>query len=192
MVTTPTQTSGAAATAAASLEVRTTVLEDRQTEEQLKARAFNTQCAFETDFPSNLLNGSVYVLVSEADNPGQPARIIDSNEAWLVDVYWFLGGQASQLICGQWSVKIFMESMGKDNLDLEIPPNGVRVPTNPYGYYHIQFYIPPNYVKVEPNDGTPFEINVATALLTTTGRPTPVIGFCSLGTILFFLEGIEV
>ncbi len=192
MTTTPTQTSGAAASASAPLEVKTTVVEDRVTEKELKARAVSTRCEFETDFPSNLLRGSVYVLVSEADEPYQPTRIIDSNEAWLVDVYWFLTGQASQLICGEWSVKIFMESMGKDSLDLEIPPRGLRVPTNPYGYYHVQFYIPPNYVRVEANDGTPFEINVATALLTTTGRPSPIIGFCSLGTILFFSEGSEV
>jgi len=192
MVTTPTSSSGAGAPASASLEVKTTVLEDRQTEQQLQARGFTTRCEFETDFPSNLLSGVVYVVVSEADEPGQPTKIIDSNEAWLVDVYWFLGGQVSQLICGQWSVKIFMESMGKDDLDLEIPPNGYRLPTNPYGYYHVQFYIPPNYVRVERNDGTPFAINVATALLTTTGRPSPIIGFCSLDPILFFYEGIEV
>lgn len=192
MTTTPTQTPAAAAPAAASLEVKTTVLEDRQTEEQVKARGYTTQCAFETDFPPNLLSGAIYVVVSEADAPYQPAKIIDADEAWLVDVYWFLGGQVSQLICGQWSVKIFMESMGKDDLDLEIPANGLRVPTNPYGYYHVQFYIPPNYVKVEKNDGTPFEINVATALLTTAGRPSPIIGFCSLGTILFFTEAMEV
>jgi len=187
-----TTTESAAAPSGASLEVKSTVLEVRLTEEELKARAVYTQCTFETDFPSNLLSGSVYVRVSEADKPGQPARIIDSNEAWLVDVYWFLTGQAAQLICGQWRVKIFMESMGKDNLDLEIPPAGLRVPTNQYNFYHVQFYIPPNYVKVEPSDGTPFEINVVTALLANNGRPSPVIGYCSLGTILFFSEGIEV
>jgi hypothetical protein len=192
MVTTPASTSSTGAPAAASLEVKTTVFEDRQTEEEVKARGYNTRCDFETDFPPNLLSGVVYVVVSEADAPGQPAKIIDSNEAWLVDVYWFLGGQVSQLICGQWSVKIFMESMGKDDLDLEIPPTGYRLPTNPSGFYHVRFYIPPNYVKVEANDGTPFSINVATALLTTNGRPSPIIGFCSLDPILFFYEGIEV
>lgn len=192
MTTTPTQTSSAAAPAAASAGVQITVLEDQVTRNELKARALYTECAFETDIPPNLLWGAVYSLVSEADEPYQPARIIDSNEPWVVDLYWFLGGQLSQLICGQWSVKIFMESMGKDDLDLEIPPTGFRFPTNSSGFYHIRVYIPPNYVRVEANDGTPFEINVATALLTTAGRPSPVIGYCSLGTVLFFTEGLEV
>jgi hypothetical protein len=188
MTTTETTTSSAAVPS----EVQATVLEDRLTEQELMARAFNTRCAFETDFPSNLLAGSVYVLVSEAENPGQPARIIDSNEAWLVDVYWNLYGQAASLICGQWRVKIFMESLGRDTLDLEIPPLGRPVPTNPFNFYHVRFYIPPNYVRVEPTDGTPFEINVVTALIANNGRPSPIVGFCSLDPILFYYEGIEV
>jgi len=196
MTTTPTETSSAAPSASgsgpASAGIQITVLEDQVTREALAARALYTECAFETDIPPNLLWGTVFSLVSEADEPYRPARIIDSNEPWVVDLYWFLGGQLSQLICGQWSVKIFMESMGKDNLDLEIPPAGFHFPTNSSGFYHVRAYIPPNYVKVESNDGTPFEINVATALLTNAGRPSPVIGFCSVGTILFFTEGIEV
>ena len=105
--------------------VKTTLVEEKISEEELKARGFTSQCAFETDFPSNLLSGSMYVVVSEAEHAGRPARIIDSNEAWLVDVYWNLSGQAAPLIGGQWRVKIFMESLGKDSLDLEIPPFGL-------------------------------------------------------------------
>jgi hypothetical protein len=188
MTTTETSTS----TAVAASEVKTTVLTEEVTEKEVKARAVYSQCSFETDFPPNLVSGSIYVLVSEADNPNHPTRIIDSNEEWLIDVYWFLYGQAAQLIAGQWRVKIFMESLGGDKLDLEIPPNGVPVPTNPNNYYHVRFYIPPNYVKVERNDGTPFEINVVTALIANNGRPSPIIGFCSLDPILFFYEAIEI
>jgi hypothetical protein len=188
MTTTQTSTSNAAALN----ELKSTVLTEQVSEEEIKARGFYSQCAFETDFPPYLVSGGIYVLVSEADNPGQPAHIIDSNEGWLVDVYWFLYGQATQLICGQWRVKIFMESLGGDNLDLEIPPNGLPVPSNPNNYYHVQFYIPPNYVKVERNDGTPFVINVATALIANNGKPSPIIGFCSLDPILFFYEAIEI
>jgi len=188
MATTQTSTSSALATS----EVKATVFEEQLTEQELMTRAFNTRCAFETDFPSNLLSGNMYVLVSEAENPGQPARIIDSNEAWLVDVYWYLSGQAASLLCGQWRVKIFMESLGRDSLDLEIPPAGRPVPTNPFNFYHVQFYIPPNYVRVEPTDGTPFEINVVTALIANNRRPSSIVGFCSLDPILFYYEGIEV
>lgn len=187
-----TQTSSAAAPSMALADVKTNVLEDRLTEQELMAKAFNTRCPFETDFPSNLLSGNMYVLVSEADKPGQPARIIDSNEAWLVDVYWYLSGQAASLISGQWRVKIFMESLGRDNLDLEIPPLGRPVSMNLFNFYHVQFYIPPNYVRVEPIDGTPFEINVVTALIANNGRPSPIVGFCSLDPILFYYEAIEV
>ncbi|HYT36007.1 MAG TPA: hypothetical protein VEL49_02425 [Ktedonobacteraceae bacterium] len=192
MTTTQTSTSSAVAPSMAPSDVQATVLEDRLTEQELMAKAFNTRCAFETDFPSNLLSGNMYVLVSEADKPGQPARIIDSNEAWLVDVYWYLSGQAASLICGQWRVKIFMESLGRDILDLEIPPAGRPVPMNLFNFYHVQFYIPPNYVRVEPTDGTPFEINVVTALIANNGRPSPIVGFCSLDPILFYYEAIEV
>jgi hypothetical protein len=192
MTTTEASTSSAVAPSMAPSDLRSTVLEDRPTEQELMARAFNTRCAFETDFPANLLSGNMFVLVSEADKPGQPARIIDSNEAWLVDVYWYLTGQAAPLISGKWRVKIFMESLGRDILDLEIPPAGLLVPMNPFNFYHVRFYIPPNYVRVEPIDGTPFEINVVTALMANNGRPSPIVGFCSLDPILFYLEAIEV
>ena len=192
MTTTSSSTSSTAAPAAAALEVKMTLVEDQQTAEQLKARAFNTQCAFETDFPPNLLQGAVYVVVSEADQAGQPARIVDNNEPWLIDIYLFLGGPVAQLICGQWSLKVFMESMGKDGLDVEFPPNGFRFPTNSSGYYHIRGYFPGYYVKAEPYNGTPYQINVVSALLTNNGVPSPIIGFCSLDPILFFNEGIEI
>jgi hypothetical protein len=189
MATTETQMTEATQTSV----VKTTLVEEEISEEELRARGLTPQCAFETDFPSNLLSGSMYVVVSEAENAGRPARIIDSNEAWLVDVYWRLSGQAVPLISGKWRVKVFMESLGKDSLDIEIPPYGFPVPTNPFSsYYHVRFYIPGNYVKVEPTDGTPYEINVVTALLANNGRPSPIIGFCSLDPILFFYEAIEV
>jgi hypothetical protein len=192
MATTQTSTSSAVTPSMTPSEMNATVLEDRLTEQELMARAFNTQCAFETDFPSNLLSGNMFVLISEADKPGQPARIVDSNEAWLVDVYWYLTGQAAPLISGKWRLKIFMESLGRDILDLEIPPAGLPVPSNPFNFYHVRFYIPPNYVRVEPLDGTPFEINVVTALMANNGRTSPIVGFCSLDPILFYYEGIEV
>jgi hypothetical protein len=47
-------------------------------------------------------------------------------------------------------------------------------------------------VKVERNDGTPFVINVVTALIANNGKPSPIIGFCSLDPILFFYEAIEI
>lgn len=187
---TTTETSASQATALN--EVKTTVLEEKLTKEQMMASAFNSQCAFETDFPPDLLSGGIYVRVSEAENPYLPAHIIDSNEAWLVDVYWDLYGKAASLICGTWRLKVFMESLGADDLDLEIPPNGFPVPSNPYQFYHVQFYIPPNYVRVEKNDGTPFDINVVTALIANDRRPSSVIGYCSVGHVLFFYEGIEI
>jgi hypothetical protein len=188
-----TTTQTATPTATETSEVKTTVLKEELTEQELMAQGFTPLCAFETDFPSSLLSGGIYVRVSEAEHPGQAARIIDSNEAWLVDVYWNLSGQAAQLISGQWRVKIFMESLGRDTLDREIPPFGLPVSTNPFSsYYHVQFYIPPNYVRVEPIDGTPYEINVVTALLANNGRPSPIVGFCSLDPILFYYEAIEV
>lgn len=188
MTTTETSTT----TAAELSNVKVTVLEERLTKEEMLAQAYNSQCSFETDFPANLLSGSVYVRVSEAENPYVPAHIIDTNEPWLVDIYWALYGPVAQLICGQWRVKVFMESLGGDNLDLEIPSKGYPVPANPFQFYHLRLNIPANFVKVEPNDGTPFEINVVTALIANNGRPSPIIGFCDSGTVLFFEEGIEI
>ena len=190
MTTTPTQAPGAVAPTEASLQVQTTILEDQPTEEQLQARGFTTRCEFETDFPSNLLSGTMFVSVSEADEPFQTTQIIESNETWLIDLVWFLRGQVVPLISGrEWRVKIFMESLGRDSLDLEIP---LRVPTNPNHFYHVQLRVPPNFVRPEPFNGTPYEINVVTVLLANNGRTSPIIGFCSLDPILFFAEEIEV
>jgi len=112
------------------MEINVTIVEEL-TKQDLMTQAFNTQCSFETDFPPNLLSGSVYVRVSEAENPGVPAQIIDSNEGWLIDVYWNLYGQAAQLICGTWRLKVFMESLGRDDLDIALSAriSSLKTPT---------------------------------------------------------------
>src|SRR5690242_8398637 len=74
----------------------------------------------DTDLPSNFLQGYLYAIMSE-DKPPTPVStnvsVINSNEPWRVDLYWYLVGGLTNMITGKWAVRLFMESLGADDLD---------------------------------------------------------------------------
>jgi hypothetical protein len=164
--------------------------------------------SMETDLPANYLNAYIAAIMGETvPDPGSANKnIIDANEPWQVDVYWLLAGSLRHMICGKWCVKLFLESLGKDDLDLELENDGGLIELNPggSGLYHAHFTVKPDRVRVE-HCGTPFqpvatvtylsEYKVNPRLPDNDSRaylPGPIAGFVSFPITQFFREGIEV
>ena len=150
----------------------------------------------ETDFPLSLLHTSIAAIILQpepGEPPGDPEAIIEVNNPWEVDVRWEFNGRAACFINGVWRVKLFLESLGEDELDRESKyPHDIPVDGRPDSY-HVQFKIAPNLLDVEPDEGTPFQLTVAVILMVHCGPnrslvPGPVIGKVNLPLIQAFRE----
>lgn len=158
-----------------------------------------TEGTLETDFPSNLLKGRIAAIILQpelGEPPGDPEAIVEVNNAWEVDVRWDLKGRAVPFICGQWRLKLFLESLGDDALDREAKyPVDIPVDQRPDSY-HAQFKIGPNQLQVEADDGTPFKLTVAVVMMVNSGGtppklvPGPIIGKVNLPLIQAFTEAV--
>lgn len=162
----------------------------------------------ETDLPPQYLQAYIAGVMAER-NP-DPAtlnkNVIDANEPWQVDVYWLLTGSLRHMICGNWCVKLFLESLGKDDLDLELANDEGLIALNPAGsgFYHARFSVPANRIRTE-HCGTPFQ-PVATVTYVSSYKinphlpdndprsylPGPIAGFVPFPITQFFREGIEI
>lgn len=62
------------------------------------------------------------------------------------------------MICGKWCARLFLESLGADDLDLELQNDEGLIPLDPCGngQYEAHFRVKPNTVRVE-HCGTPFK-----------------------------------
>lgn len=166
----------------------------------------------DTDLPSNFLQGFVYAIISE-DTPPTPVSnnvsVINSNEPWRVDIYWYLVGGLTNMITGKWAVRLFMESLGADDLDFELTDDQGLIDLNPcafynYSVYHASFSVPANRVRTEAT-GTPFQPVLTITYLTPCKinprlpdndprayRPGPIGGVVSFPITQFYREGVEI
>lgn len=167
---------------------------------------------FETDFPPDILKGSIAAIIRQPDEspsvdppvppepalPGDPEAIIEVNNDWEVDVRWELLGSTNvtRLLCGIWRVKLFLESLGNDDLDCESRYPADICFDGRKDTYHAQFKIPANALKVEDDEGTPFQLTVAVVFLLNCPcpkpliRPTSIIGKVNLPLIQCFREEV--
>ena len=150
----------------------------------------------ETDFPPGLLNGSIAAIIRQpepAESLGDAESIIEVNNRWEVDVRWELKGRLVPYICGQWRAKLFLESMGADELDREAK-YPVDIPVDQRkDSYHAQFHIGANLLHVEADEGTPFQLTVTVIFMVNDGgtlKPGAIIGYVSFPVIQCFREQV--
>lgn len=147
--------------------------------------------------PNAFVEGHAYARVAQNptsdDTPG--SSNVNVNQTFVIDVYWNLTGPLIPAFCGNWAVTVFFESMGPDDFDFQI----IADPNVPFGCsspplndrnqraYHASFTVPAGTVQVDPQRGTPYELNVSLALLATCDNlPTGIVGSIALEDILFF------
>lgn len=162
----------------------------------LPPKAEWTRGDMETDFPPSLLHTDIAAIVRQPEAgelPGDAETIVEVNDPWEVDVRWEFNGKAACFIRGVFRVKLFLESLGDDDLDREAKyPQDIAVDGRA-DTYHVQFKISPDELKVEADEGTPFQLTVAVILMVNCGPngslvPGPVLGKVNLPLIQAFRE----
>lgn len=162
----------------------------------------------ETDLAPRFLNGEIVARITESDGES-PARIIDANENWHVDVWLQLHGSLLPMICGSLAFRLIAENIGPGGDDYEREADGGLVSLNPCGNgrYHARISVPANDIKVE-NTGTPYKLVAAATYLTVCPlrkregaqssrpgandlRPGAMAAMVTFPMTLFIYEGVE-
>jgi hypothetical protein len=161
----------------------------------------------ETDLDPRFLGGDIVARITESDGES-PARIIDANENWYVDVWLQLTGSLLPMICGSLAFRLIGENIGPGGDDYEREADGGLVSLNPCGNgrYHARISVPANDIQVE-NTGTPYKLVVAATYLTVCPlkkrngeyskpgandlRPGAMAAMVTFPMTLFIYEGVE-
>lgn len=162
----------------------------------------------ETDLDPRFLAGDIVARITESDGES-PARIIDANEDWHVDVWLQLTGSLLPMICGSLAFRLIAENIGPGGDDYEREADKGLVKLNPCGdgRYHARISVPANDIKVE-NTGTPYKLVVAATYLTVCPlrkkqgapyeslgandlRPGAMAAMVNFPMTLFIYEGVE-
>jgi hypothetical protein len=77
------------------------------------------QTAFETPDPAHL-NGTMSVQVLDPSDPGTPTNIIETDDAWKIQVDWQVDGLSAPYLGGTWHVRAYL-----DDADGVAPSSGL-------------------------------------------------------------------
>ncbi len=146
---------------------------------------------------ASYVKAKVYGRIAQnpVDDDTPASKSVNSQQTFVIDVYWKLTGSLVPAFCGNWNITIYFESMGPDEYDFEIilPPDcsipyGCPQPPNTdrnTRIYHARYNVPAGTVKTEPN-GTPYEVNLSVILLSPCDqKPSGLVGFVPLEDVLF-------
>jgi len=131
------------------------------------AKSLTVQGSFETDLEP-ALSGFISANIHDEVEPySRYVSIIEANDYWYVTANWSLNGSVRKMICGKWCVRLFLESLGPDNLDLELTNDEGLIPLDPCGNgeYTAHFNVKPGTVRAE-HCGTPFQPVLSVSYLT--------------------------
>lgn len=148
---------------------------------------------------ASYVDAKVYGRIAQnnpVDDNTPASKSVNSQQTFVIDVYWKLTGSLVPAFCGNWNITIYFESMGPDEYDFEIilPPDcsipyGCPQPPNTdrnTRIYHARYDVPAGTVKTEPN-GTPYEVNLSVVLLSPCDqKPLELVGFVPLEDVFFF------
>ncbi len=166
---------------------------------------------FETDLDP-VLSGSISANIHDEVEPySRYVSIIEADDYWYVTAYWCLRGPVRRLICGYWCVRLFLESLGEDDLDVELTNDEGLIELNSCGdgCYEAHFTVKPYTIRVE-HCGTPFKPVLTVQYLTLCRFPYktdeewekapyckrylsgPIAGFVEFPVTQFIYESVEV
>jgi len=147
---------------------------------------------------ANFVNAKVYGRIAQnpVDDDTPASKSVNSQQTFVIDVYWRLTGSLVAAFCGNWNITIYFESMGPDEYDFEIVlpancpiPYGCPQPPNTdrnTRIYHASYKVPADTVQTEPN-GTPYELNISVVLFSQCDqKPLELVGFVPLEDVFFF------
>ena len=155
----------------------------------MPTQQFPTPCPFQTPFPPGDpgLSGT---LSAEVTDPGHaPTTIISIADAFEVCVRWKLEGSLARLICGEWCVCVFFESLGPcDDFQAVTPcPHFEIVNCNDEEYEEC-FTIPAGTVQAA-QCSCPYQVIVTLTIFDDCGRPAPIAAHCMGPVLQFYTPG---
>jgi hypothetical protein len=134
------------------------------------------------------LYGDISATIYERDGV-RPTTIIRTDQEWGVKVDWYLKGSLTEYICGDWCVRVCLESIGKGperNWESE------KLPLKPCGdgKYAYDFKFKPGEISAD-YCSTPYKLVVTVTYLTECHKPGPIAGFVELPIVQFYhAEGL--
>ena len=137
----------------------------------------------EASFPEPYLYGDVSAKVYEKDG-AKPTTIIRTDQEWGVKIYWELKGSLTEYICGEWCVRLCLESIGQGpERNWEAP----RIALDPCGdgKYYYDFKFKPGDITAD-YCSTPYKPVVTVTYNTVCHVPGPVAGFVELPILQFY------
>jgi hypothetical protein len=162
-----------------------------------------------SNIPNVFVDAHAYARI--AQNPGPdpvhftdddalPSTSINTNQDFVIDVYWNLSGPLISAFAGSWAVTIFFDCASNADLDLQIqatdpipygcPNDGCQPADANARQYHASFSIPANTVKLDPNvpNSTFYELDVSIVLLDNCNSlpTTGITGSVALEEVLIF------
>lgn len=98
----------------------------------------------ETPFP-NILSGTITSRVVDPADPGTPQTIIETDDRWFVDVHWNIKGPLAPFMCGQFTLKAYLEDIAATNFEGQIGQTEVvdldEAPVSENRSYHRQINV---------------------------------------------------
>ena len=135
---------------------------------------------FETPFPPALFAGTITAVEHEHGGVTPPS-IIRTDQSWAVNVSWTTTGLATSMICGDWHLHVYLESIGPGpDLDLTDAVNpGHVIPLTP-GIspvsYFVHFDVLAGRVQAPPA-GSLYKLAVTLTYFDASGAPGPMAAF---------------
>ena len=144
---------------------------------------------FETPLGPNspLLSGSIRAELREEGGVA-PVTIIRADQDWIVNLHWDFKGSLTPMICGQWCIHLYAESMGPGP-ELELHPydrpNYLKVDPCGNGEYYFPFEVAKGKITAA-HCSTPYKLIATVTLENECDRPCPVAGFVELPVVQFY------
>jgi hypothetical protein len=133
------------------------------------------------------LSGTIEAEVYEKGGVA-PVYVIRTNQHWYVDIKWELRGAIVPMICGEWCIHLFLESIGPGpELKLHDYNGPYHLHLDPCGNgkYHYHLDVDEHTVKAE-HCGIPYKLVVAITYLNACHKPGPIAGFVELPMVQFY------
>lgn len=136
----------------------------------------------EASFSEPLLYGDISAKVYEKEG-AKPTNIIRTDQEWGVKIYWDLQGSLAEYICGEWCIRVCLESIGKG------PERNweYRIPLDPCGNgkYYYDFKFKPGDITAD-YCSTPYKPVVTVTYNSVCHVPGPIAGFVELPILQFY------
>lgn len=129
------------------------------------------------------LYGDVSAKIYEKEG-AKPTTIIRTDQEWGVKIYWDLKGSLAEYICGEWCVRLCLESIGKGpESNWEAPR--IRLDPCGDGKYYYDFKFKPGDITAD-YCSTPYKPVVTVTYHTECHTPGPIAGFVELPILQFY------